>query len=514
VVLAALLVSILRATPGLAVEAKTPIGLWTAAGYGEFYGVLKTDDDTRRQRPAGIFDLNLTGDVHPKVRLFLDTRVMFGGFPEDASGADLYNVSDTFQNVSPAFEIEEGYVDLHLGPVDFRIGKQKFVWGKLDTFQPTDILNPQRYNDPFVMDEQDVRIGVPGVMGTYYLPPLPDQWPRDVGLSLVWIPAPISTRFPLQRERWFPPAVDVAETIDVGAVDLLPTNPIIVENSLRTRNRQPAHQLDEGAVGLRVAGFYGKADWALYFYDGPETDPVLDFTPRVYWPEARDAARMGLPPPIPSPNEQIVLAADSDLTPRFERMRLFGADMAYEIAGFTVRAEGAYGMDRLLPRSVQSLVEGQNVLGAIGDIGRQEELAAKLFAGESVVLNLGDLFETSDTIEWGVGADYLWRGWLPLVQINQTVVLDDVQELLTADTDTQLLVAVRKSFFSERLKAEVANAQGLSRGHSLALFRAAYDITDHLRAQLGYLLLAGSRRDLIGQFQGNDEVFLRIRYSF
>jgi hypothetical protein len=500
------------ATPGLAVDLDTPAGAWTLGGYAEFYSVFRTDPDTQRQRPAGIFSLDVTGDLHPKLRFFASNRLLAGGFPEDARGFDLYNLTDTFQSLSPAWEIDELYADLSLGAVDLRLGKQKFAWGRLDTFQPTDVLNPQWYNDPFLTDEKDAKIAVPAVQATYYVPALPEAWPSDLSLGLVWIPAAVSTRFPIPAERWFPPAIDVAETITVAPLTLFPDNPIVIENDLVTVNRRPPEGLDEGAVGLRLGGFYGKADWALYFYDGEETDPAFDFSPVVYWPEAQQAPP-GEPPTLPAPGDPFVLASTSTLTPRFGRIRLFGADGAYEAAGFTIRGEAAYGVDRFLPRSVESLVSDQNLLDAIGSPEDQAELAAKLIAGESVPLDLGDLFVRSDTFEWGIGVDYLYEGWLPLVQVNQTVVLEDTPELLIAPVDTQLLLALRKSFFAERLDAEWVAVQSLSRGYTVGIARFSYGFTDRLRAELGYLLLAGSRRSLFGQFHDNDEGFLRIRCS-
>jgi hypothetical protein len=193
---------------------------------------------------------------------------------------------------------------------------------------------------------------------------------------------------------------------------------------------------------------------------------------------------------------------------------MFGADAAYELHGFTIRAEGAYGIDRLLPRSVSALVSDQSVKDAIGSPDRQLELAQKLLAGEEVPLDLGDLFVTSDTIEWGIGVDYLYNGWLPLVQVNQTVVLDDAPELLLEEVDTQLLLALRKSFLGERLDSELITVQSLARGYTVGIARLGYDFTDYLRAQIGFLLLAGSRNSLFGQFRDNDQAFLRIRYSF
>jgi len=515
---ALLLAAILTPSAARALEYATPMGKWTIGGYGELYSVFRTNHNTQAQRPAGITGLSITGDLHPKVRVFLSGQFMAGGWPEDAKGFDLYNISDTFQNISPSTEVEEGYVDLFLGPVDLRLGKQKFAWGKLDTFQPTDVLNTRWYNDPFLTDEQDAKIGVPAARAAWYVPALGEHLPQDVSATLVWIPVPVSTRFPVQSERWFPPAIEVAQTIDLPPpkkVDLLETNPIRVANTVEEENIKPVHALDQGAVGLRLGGLWGPVDWALSYYNGIETDPVLAFSPTLVYPAARRAKRRGDPlPVVPPPNTVLDLAARSSLTPRFERIQLFGADGSYELAGFTMRAEVAYGKDRLLPRSVQELVSASNIYSSIGGQKKQEDAALALGFGKRVPVDLGDLFATSDTVEWGVGVDYMVGGWMPLLQVNQTIVLDDVPTLLIDDVDTQLLLALRRAFFEERLGTELAVIQSVSRGYTVGIARAAYDVTDHLRVRVGYLLLAGSRNSLYGQFHSNDEAFLRIRYSF
>lgn len=513
--LAVLLCALLVPASARALEYPTPMGTWTIGGYGELYSVFRTNHNTQGQRPAGITGLSLDGDVHEKVRIFLAGRFMAGGWPEDASGFDLYNISDTFQNISPSTEVEEGWIDLFLGPVDLRIGKQKFAWGKLDRFTPTDVLNTRWYNDPFLTDEQDAKIGAPALRAAWYLPAFGEGLPQDVSATLAWIPVPVSTRFPVQSERWFPPAIEVAQTLDLPPTDVLPTNPIEVANTVDEVNVKPAQQLDEGAVGVRLGGLWGPVDWALYYYNGIETDPVLAFSPELYYPKARRAKRQGEPlPVVPPPDTVLRLAADSSLTPRFERIQLVGADGSWEVAGFTVRGEAAWGKDRLLPRSVQELVAPDNVQRAVGGPARQARIAQKLSLGGSVPLDLGDLFATSDTVEWGVGVDYVFGAWMPLVQVNQTLVLDDVPTLLIEDVDTQFLFALRRAFFDERLGTEVAVVQSVSRGYTVGIGQADYDVTDQLRVRVGYLLLAGSRNSLYGQFHSNDQAFLRIRYSF
>src|SRR5262245_23172857 len=90
------------------------LGRWTVGGFAEGYAVVATDNDSRRQRPAGLLGFSLTGDLQEHARLFLDMRTTFGGTPENADGIGFMNLRDTYQNISPFVEAEEAYVDFYL----------------------------------------------------------------------------------------------------------------------------------------------------------------------------------------------------------------------------------------------------------------------------------------------------------------------------------------------------------------------------------------------------------------
>ncbi len=482
------------------------LGRWSATGYGEAYAVFAVDPDSADQDPAGLFGLTLTGDVHERARVVVDARALVGGWPRDTDGADLFNLDDTFQSYDPAFEIDECYLDLYFGPLDLRIGKQKFAWGNLDTFNPVDVLNTRWWNDPFITDVEEQKIGVPALTASYFLPDLGPRLPQDTSVTLIWVPLPVSFRFPEQQERWFPESTNVrnlsvfpANTVDLGGGTTLP-NAVDVTNDLDTRNETPPRDLADGAVAARLRGLYRAVDWSFYVYSGEETAPAFDFATSVVWPDA---------PAVPPPDEPLVLRADSVLTPRFDRIGLVGADAASSYAGVTARAAAAFGWDRLQPRTTSELLSRANLTQAVTP--RQIQ---RLFQGRRISPDLGNLFVSRDTIEWGLGVDYLYRGWLPLFQVNQTVVLDNDVELLLADVDTQLLFVLRKSFFAERLDMDLSVLQGLARGYTSGVAELTYDVTDHFRVRLGYLLIAGSRRSLIGQFHDNDQGFLQVRYSF
>ena len=50
---------------------------------------------------------------------------------------------------------------------------------------------------------------------------------------------------------------------------------------------------------------------------------------------------------------------------------------------------------------------------------------------------LRNIVTERDAVEWGIGADYLTHGFIPLVQLDQTVFTDAGPPLLIADPETR-----------------------------------------------------------------------------
>jgi len=498
----------LSVAAGAALADDEPYGRWTPGGYVEAYIVGKTEHDSPNQRPSGIIDLNLGGAFGRAVRLFADATSTFGGTPVDPSGGGVIDPRFAFQNLSPQVEFQEAYAELLLDRFELRLGLQKFAWGRLDTFNPTDILNPRRFTDPFVRRESDLKVGIPALRAAYFLDTF--GFIENPSVTAVWVPVPVSFRFPLPEERWFPPAANVPEELVIPPGFLAPGLPgTTVTTALVTQNAPAAWRLDNGAGALRVSGTTASADWSLLYYGGPETAPAFDFTTSVFSPSARAKIDMGVMPDI---GDLADLSATAVLTPRFGRIQLVGGDVSFPFHGFTVRGELAFGFDRFVPRSTADLI-GLDNIGAVVRPNLQQ-IVAGLLAGETVPIDLGQLFVRRDVIEWGAGVDYAIDGWVPVLQINQSAVLDNDLNLLVPDVDTRLLAALRRSFFDDRLAGELVGVQGLERSYTTLQLRATYSFTDHFWVRAGYLFIAGTRNSVIGEYNRNDEVFVQARYSF
>ena len=115
--------------------------------------------------------------------------------------------------------------------------------------------------------------------------------------------------------------------------------------------------------------------------------------------------------------------------------------------------------------------------------------------------------------EWGLGVDYLYEGYLLLLQVNQTDVLHNNVDLLIKDVETRLLANLRKSFLADRLQTQLIGMHAIESDYTLIRPTLLYRLTDNLNAQVGYLFIAGRARSLIGQYRRNDEGFVRLEYK-
>jgi hypothetical protein len=244
------------------------------------------------------------------------------------------------------------------------------------------------------------------------------------------------------------------------------------------------------------------ADWDLYYYNGLETGPAFAFTTTLTAPVPRNSSRVW-----PARYRTLPAGFRHRTAPDQRADPDGGTDVAFETHGFTIRAEGAFSADRLVPRSASESLSADNLANATRD--DLVMIATELAAGNTVPVDLGNLFVRRNLVQWGAAVDYHYLGWTPQLQVNQTVVLDNSTKLLINDVDTRLFFLLKKAFFADRLETELGVVQGLERSYTSAGARLTYALTDHLRLRLGGLLIGGSRDTEIGQFKANDEFYFQ-----
>lgn len=467
----------------------------TIGGRIEGYGIVRFDQSSPRQRPLARIDLFAEQKVTSELRWKLATIGRWGGTIENASGAGLIDFGHSFQNIDPSLQLDEAWLEWLDDDFDVRAGNQRFTWGKLDGPKPNDLLNPLRYYDPLVEREKDQKIAVPAFSGSYYFPSSwRDALPDDARVTLVWEPVAVPWLFPEQDERWFPPAAETGPPLQIGSLTVNDREicPCVVDIDQEIRNSPaPARRFDNGNVALRVAGRSAGVDWSAMFFDG--YDPAANFAV----PVALDLSNAGATPGV------LTATARTQLRPAYRRFQSLGADASSVFGGFTTRFEAAWRFRRPYPREVSSLT---------GEIVGDEQRVAALLDGKTVTLNA---FAERDAVEWGMGADYVIDGWLPLLELYQIILLHNDTPLLIRNVDTRITASLRKTWLeAESLETKVIALWGIESGYEMVRAEATYAITDAIAAQLGVLGVWGDARSLIGEFNRNSELFGRLSYSF
>lgn len=500
------------------------------SGYLDGLAVVGTEGG-KEQRPEALGALRLDA-TSGTIRAHAELRSRIGG-PFEGGHAGFYNFVHTYQNRSPSVEVAEGYVSLRLRQADFQAGIQKFAWGKLDGLPPTDVLNPHDYHDPFVVDFEEAKIGVPALAGTLFPPDLPQTALTQLRLTLIYIPLAVPWRSALLDERWFPqsaapqdavvlPKSGVERRIDrelrrkcrlddtlpfCDPPDAIVKRDVVVPTTVHTANHRAPLRLDTGGIAFRLGGMWRDLDWDIYHYSGPETGPdgTLDATVMSRANLRFDASHIVHPQ----------LRSRATLRQRHSMIHMTGADGSLVIGGVTVRAEGAFFRDRPYLRIARDLVSADTAIGLTDDrfIDQVIDGCATNKPCKGAV-RLAQLFPKSDSVEWGIGADYMIHGFFPIIQLNQIVLLDAAPRLAIDDPETRLTAILRRRFFQERLELEFRGVYAIERASWVVFPRVSYSVTDALRVRLGYLALGGDRDHLIGQFRKNDEVVMQVRYSF
>jgi len=462
--------------------------------------VMEANRSTTHERTLEQLRVRVAANLTDWLRFDSSTMGFNGGPTMKADRSGVYNLDDVFQDISPGAEFEEAYFDVHLPSVDLRLGKQKIAWGKLDRSQPNDLINTLSYSDPFLQDEDERKIGVPAVQASYYLPSA--SWiPPESRLTAVWVPQYVPYRFPLAEctvngqstacniERWFPPAAIPPTTFPV---DLGGTNTVTVPVGFRVQNiPSPSWRFENNEIGLRYAALIRDVDLALYYFHGFDAQPAFNLTATAFG------------------NADLTnLSAVTTLSPAFRRVDSWGGDFAYAFDRFTVRGEGAYVSGRPFSRDLRDLVSNPSSLaGPIAAALHQLALGAG-----SAPVALPPSFVVHDAVEWGLGADYVYEGYLLLLQVNQTDVLHNHVNLLINDVDTRLLANLRKGFFAETLQAQLVATYAIESDYTILRPRLRYKLTDALTGEIGYLFIAGRSHSIGGEYDRNDEGWIRLEY--
>jgi hypothetical protein len=144
------------------------------------------------------------------------------------------------------------YAELTWARAELRAGSSRVVWGRLDEFQPTDVVNPIDLSKFLLEGRSEARLAVGLVRGRFFLP-------ASTTLEVLAVPGFRAARFDQLDEPSSPFNLGVA--------------PNLVER------REPPFGTGSLQGGARVTSTAGRVDWGASFYRGLRAFPTVTVRP-------------------------------------------------------------------------------------------------------------------------------------------------------------------------------------------------------------------------------------------
>ncbi|MDP7558247.1 MAG: hypothetical protein QF923_02095 [Candidatus Marinimicrobia bacterium] len=222
----------------------------------------------------------------------------------------------------------------------------------------------------------------------------------------------------------------------------------------------PENSLENSEFGLKLSTFLLGADISLLYLDGYADHPSIQVV---------DTTITGSPIPT-----QI----DTYLSPIYYRSPMYGLNFSRPVFTTVIRGELGYFGDRRF-----SNVNMQNF--------------------------------TSDYFSGMMGLDFTGPlGSSISFQAIHRQIMDYKSGMVDDKTEQMATATISGSFLRETVIASVLGLADVNEDAGLGRLDISYAWSDALRISLGGFLLWGNEDTLFGQFDVNDNIYLKIKYSF
>ncbi len=166
--------------------------------------------------------------------------------------------------------------------------------------------------------------------------------------------------------------------------------------------------------------------------------------------------------------------------PEYHRLKVGGGSFSTTIGPFVLRGEGAY------------------YNGKYFNTTRPD-------APESVV--------KKDYVHYLVGMDFSVKGWNTSLQFIERAILDYTDDIEQEQYSNMATFLIAKNFLYETLHISLFTYYDFTDKGSLVRPKISYDIADGVEGIVGANIFTGSE-GIFGQYNDNDMVYLKLKYSF
>lgn len=460
----------------------------------EGFIVTPLQNDSPREDPTALFRVQTKSSYRDVSDLKINLRGEYDGtvlYPHDHKV--FLDFSNIYQDRNPFLSADEAYLDFFTSRADFRLGIQKFAWGRLDELSPVDMLNTDSMTNPFIEDENTRKIGTPSAKVNIYS--------DIVNLEVDWIPCWVPYRLPMSYERWFPTVLIAPESIDIAGVGpFLPADITVPVNAVYRDIDMPARTFENSEIGAKLSKTIAKWDVSAMYFRGYDTMPVFDMPTEL---------TVQIDPQTMTP----AFSLDVELEPRVFTIEMYGIDFSTTAGDFTFRGDAAFFKDRRYIREIEGLISDYFTPDMLQSI--ISEVMKDPFNPHTFTLD-PPVIEKKNSARYGLGFDYIKGDTTITGQIVQEYIFNYDEKLLFNKNgiDTMMTLSFKQMLLSGRLEAALYGSYGIEYAQFLIKPSISYDITDNLKATLAALVFGGEKDSLLGQYSNNDEIYLKVKYSY
>lgn len=466
-------------------------------GYVEGKAIYALDHNSPYENPSAEVGLEMKASMSSWLAAKVLIKAGEDGKVHNPSGDNVFNqFTVIYQNNQTYVDFNEAYLDIYTGKLDFRLGIQKFAWGRLDEMTPTDNLNTQDLTEGGTNDQVERKIGVPAVKMNYY---------SDLfNTELAFIPQYVPYRLPKEGERWFPGVLILPSTIKSSGFGDIPLSTTYSDISL------PGFNLGNSEEGIRISKYIGGWDVSVSYYRGFDVTPLMASPTDI---------TLTLTDPIAL---KYAVNANVDLVPEVHMMNVFGFDFTTTIGSFTVRGEYAYTNNKYYMRKFDSVMaelltnqERNTILSEF-----MKNYVDSLGAASTQTFHLDPATDVQeDSMKYGLGLDYIHGDSSVSVQCIQEFIphYDSSRPVyfIQDGFHTMLTFMFKQFLLQNNLEINLAGVYDVEFEDIMLKPSVKYNFTNNLQGIIGVLIIGSSHDDsMLGQYSHNDEVFVKLKYSF
>jgi len=377
------------------------------------------------------------------------------GFASLDINHDQHSTSDKHE-----LTLREIFIDLYFDSFDIRIGKQQVIWGKADGVFINDIVNPLDLRYFLMQDFENIRMGIPMIKANAYF--------KGISFEGIFIPKFEPWAYAQAGSPWAFQSMPDQLQVQMSSGSVMP---VTVKRSIA---KLPLPTLKNSEMGLKMSMFVAGTDLTLLLFNSYQDQAVNRLENFVITPN-----EFGIP-----------VAGSIDLQPVYKRTTMYGINFSRPLGSVVLRGEGS-----ILTNYHFNMVPNADLISSAG----KEDLSYDANYLQAMV---------------GIDMSGPYGTALSFQYIHKHIQDYEFGTIQMKEDDQWLTMLLSGTFWNEEGKARILTIYDYTNESGLSRFMFDYGIADNVKVETGVDVMWGVSESIFGQFDNNDNVYVKLTYSF